>query len=84
MTITDVLRTNYAHQPWTITEDDYSTLDWQGDEPKPTKSELEEQIPHVAAAAAQVIADRAAAVASARAKLAKLGLTDDEIDAFLA
>ena len=37
-----------------------------------------------AAIEAQVIADRAAAVASARAKLANLGLTDDEIDAFLA
>jgi hypothetical protein len=37
-----------------------------------------------AAAAAQVIADRATALASARAKLAKLGLTDDEIAAFLA
>lgn len=37
-----------------------------------------------AAADAQAIADRAAAVASARAKLAKLGLTDDEINAFLA
>lgn len=33
---------------------------------------------------AQAIADRAAAVASARVKLTKLGLTDDEIDAFLA
>ena len=37
-----------------------------------------------AARQAAAIADRAAAVASARAKLAKLGLTDDEIDAFLA
>lgn len=37
-----------------------------------------------AATAAQVIADRAAAVASARAKLAALGLTEDEIAAFLA
>ena len=37
-----------------------------------------------AAIKAQAIADRAAAVASARAKLAKLGLTDDEIAALLA
>ena len=37
-----------------------------------------------AAARAQAIADRAAAVASARAKLAALGLTEDEIAAFLA
>ena len=37
-----------------------------------------------AARQAAAIADRAAAVASARAKLANLGLTDDEINAFLA
>ena len=37
-----------------------------------------------AARQAAAIADRAAAVVSARAKLANLGLTDDEINAFLA
>ena len=42
-----VLSTNYADKEWTITENDYDTLDWLSDTPKPTQAELDAQWPQV-------------------------------------
>jgi hypothetical protein len=38
-----VLATNYLGSEWSIEDNDYSTLVWLSDTPKPTEEELEEQ-----------------------------------------
>ena len=32
---------------WSMTDNDYGTLDWQSDDPKPSKKELDAAWPHV-------------------------------------
>lgn len=36
-----ILATNYANDKWAISEDDYNTLEWFSDTPKPTQAELD-------------------------------------------
>jgi hypothetical protein len=42
-----VLTTNYAGKEWWISGNDYDTLDWLSDSPKPTQAELDAQWPQV-------------------------------------
>ena len=42
-----VLSANYAGTEWSITGNDYDTLDWYSDTPKPTQAELDAQWPAV-------------------------------------
>jgi hypothetical protein len=36
-----ILTVNYPGTQWSITDEDYSTLQWYGDTPKPTQAELD-------------------------------------------
>ena len=39
-TISEILPIKWPGQGWTITEDDYATLEWFGDAPKPTEAAI--------------------------------------------
>jgi len=76
-----VLRANYPDAQWSLTDNDYNTLIWFDDTPKPTQAELDAAWPAVQQAQADAIAAKEAARQSAIDKLAALGLTVDEISA---
>ena len=78
-----VLTRRYAGREWKLDGDDYAGLTMLDDGPKPPKKELEDLWPSVAAEIAAEVDGRAAAKASARAKLAALGLTEAEVVALL-
>ena len=42
-----VLQANYAGTEWSISDNDYDTLQWFSDTPKPTQAELDAQWPQV-------------------------------------
>lgn len=42
-----VLQTNYVGKEWSIAGNDYDTLDWFSNTPKPTQAELDAQWPQV-------------------------------------
>jgi hypothetical protein len=78
-----ILVTNYAGSEWVLTGNDYNTLQWLSDTPKPTQAELDalwESTQATVAAQQQAAID---AKASALAKLAALGLTQDEVKALV-
>lgn len=61
---------------------DYSTIKWDVLEGKaPTQAEIDAAIVQVKADEAQAVIDQAAAKAAAKAKLAALGLTADDLRA---
>ena len=76
-----VLATNYAGAQWSLTGNDYDTLRWYDDTPKPTQAELDAAWPAVQQQQADAVAAKEAARQSAIDKLAALGLTVDEISA---
>ena len=76
-----VLTANYAGAQWSLTDNDYDTLDWLSDSPKPTQAELDAAWPAVQQQQADAIAAKEAARASGVAKLEALGLTVDEVSA---
>ena len=76
-----VLTANYAGAQWSLTDNDYDTLDWLSDSPKPTQAELDVAWPAVQQQQADAIAAKEAARASGVAKLEALGLTVDEVSA---
>jgi hypothetical protein len=78
-----ILITKYAGKQWTLNGDDYEELTWLDSSTKPTKEELDnlwESTKAEVAAKAQAAID---AKASALAKLAALGLTQDEVKALV-
>jgi hypothetical protein len=78
-----ILTTNYAGSSWTLNGDSYEGLTWLSDTPKPTQAELDalwESTQATVAAKAQAAKD---VKASALAKLAALGLTQDEVKALV-
>ena len=78
-----ILSTNYVGKQWTLNGDSYSGLTWLSDTPKPTQAELDALWESTQAA---VAAKEQAAIdtkASALAKLAALGLTQDEVKALV-
>lgn len=73
-----VLVTNYPGTLWTLNGDEYDGLTWLSDTPKPTKDELDalwQDTLDMIAAEKQAVEDKKA---SALAKLAAIGLTEDE------
>ena len=76
-----VLSANYPGAQWSITGNDYDTLVWYDDTPKPSQAELDDAWPAVQQAQADAVAAKEAARQSAINKLAALGLTVDEISA---
>jgi hypothetical protein len=78
---TAVLSANYAGAEWSLNANDYDTLDWLSDSPKPTQAELDAAWPAVQQARQDAVAAKEAARQSAIDKLAALGLTVDEISA---
>jgi hypothetical protein len=67
---------------FSFVNDDYSTIKWdvlEGD--APTQAEIDAAIEQVKADEAQVVIDKAAAKATAQAKLAALGLTVEDLQA---
>ena len=78
-----ILSTNYASSQWSLNGDSYDGLTWLSDTPKPTQAELDalwESTQAQAEADAQAVIDTKA---SALAKLAALGLTQDEVKALV-
>jgi len=78
-----ILVTNYAGKQWTLNGDSYNGLDWLDSSTKPTKAELDAlwESTQVAVAAKEQAAKDTKA--SALAKLAALGLTQDEVKALV-
>ncbi len=74
-----VLTANYPGAQWSITGNDYDTLKWYDDTPKPSQAELDAAWPAVQQAKADAVAAEEATRQSAVDKLAALGLTVDEI-----
>jgi len=78
-----VLTVNYVGKEWSLAGNSYEGLNWLSDTPKPTQSELDalwESTQSTVAAKAQAIIDTKA---SALAKLAALGLSEDEVKALV-
>jgi hypothetical protein len=80
---TQILITNYPGSEWTLNGDYYDGLTWYSDTPKPTQAELDALWESTKA---KYEADKQATIdvkASALAKLAALGLTQDEVKALI-
>jgi len=78
-----ILSVNYPTSLWSLNGDSYDGLTWLSDTPKPTQAELDalwESTKTTVAAQAQAAIDTKA---SALAKLAALGLTQDEVKALV-
>ena len=76
-----VLLATHPGAQWSLSDNDYSTLEWYDDTPKPTQAELDAAWPAVQQAQADAVAAKEAARASGVAKLEALGLTVDEVSA---
>ena len=76
-----VLSANYPDAQWTLSGNDYATLIWHDNTPKPTQAELDAAWPAVQQARQDAVAAKETARQSAISKLAALGLTVDEISA---
>jgi hypothetical protein len=80
---TQILSTNYPTAQWTLNGNSYDGLTWLSDTPKPTQAELDalwESTKNTLDAREQAAKDTKV---SALAKLAALGLTQDEIKALV-
>jgi hypothetical protein len=78
-----ILITNYVGSEWAITDNSYDTLNWLSNTPKPTQAELDalwQSTQATIAAKEQAAKD---VKASALAKLAALGLTQDEVKSLI-
>ena len=75
------IRYSEPEAKFTIYDNDYSTLEWYDDTPKPSQAELDDAWPAVQQARQDAVAAEAAAKQSAIDKLAALGLSVDEIRA---
>ncbi len=72
-----VLRNKYPTDDWSI-GDEYDSLIWSNNKPKPSQKELDDAEPILVAQLAKSVADKATAK---QAVLDKLGLTADEVTA---
>ena len=75
----EVLKADYPAAQWSLRGNDYDTLIWHDDTPKPSKADLDAAWPAVQQAQADAVAADQAARQSAIDKLAALGLSVDEI-----
>ena len=82
MTIIEALQSLRPGAQFTINDEDISTIVWYTEGVKtPTKKEIADEIKRIEAAEAKAIEDKAAAKASAIAKLEALGLNLEEAQA---
>ena len=75
----DILVNKYPEAEWRIEENDYETLEWFSDEPKPSQKTLDS----FAAEVHTLMNNQVDARSSAITKLKALGLTDTEIAALV-
>ena len=78
-----ILTMKYKDSEWALNGDDYSGLTWISDSAKPSKKTLDDLW---ASVQSEIAAEKSAKVdlkASAIAKLAALGLTEDEAKAII-
>jgi hypothetical protein len=78
-----ILTRKYEGSEWTLDGDDYSGLTWISDSPKPTKATLDNLWETVQAEIEAEKESKIATKESAIAKLAALGLTEDEAKAII-
>lgn len=78
-----ILTKNYAGFQWTLNGDSYDGLTWLSDTPKPTQAELDALWESTQSVVASEKAQNIAIKESALAKLAALGLTQDEVKALI-
>jgi hypothetical protein len=78
-----VLSRRHQGREWVLNGDDYAGLEMLDGGSKPTQKELDDAWADVQAEIAAEAAAKVATRASALAKLADLGLTDDEISALV-
>ena len=78
-----ILTTNYANKQWILAGTDYDGLDWHDESPKPTQTELDALWDSTQATVAAKKQSAIVTKESALAKLAALGLTQDEVKALL-
>ena len=78
-----ILTRKYQGQEWTLEGDDYSGLNWISETPKPSKKTLDDLWETVQAELAAEKQTKLDTKASALAKLAALGLTEDEAKAII-
>ena len=78
-----VLSCRHADKQWSINGNDYESLVMLDDNDKPSKKSLDDAWPAVKAEIEAEINAKHAAAASARTKLAALGLTETEVAALL-
>ena len=78
-----ILSTNYVGKQWSLNGDSYDGLTWLDESPKPTQAELDALWESTQAQVAEKKAQAIAVKESALAKLAALGLTQDEVKALV-
>ena len=78
-----ILTTHYVGKQWALTGDEYDGLNWLDSSPKPTQAELDALWESTQATVAAQKAQSLAVKESALAKLAALGLTQDEVKALV-
>ena len=78
-----ILSVKYKGLEWTLDGDDYAGLNWISDTPKPSKKTLDDLWETVQAELAAEKQTKLDTKASALAKLATLGLTEDEAKAII-
>lgn len=77
----DVLTEMYPGSEWSMSNEDYSTLEWLSDSKKPTKKELDDKMDATAKALTNKELAKQTAKKAAETKLAALGLTTDDLKA---
>ena len=78
-----ILSINYPNTIWSLDGNSYAGLVWMDASPKPTQAELDALWESTQATLADKKAQAEATKASALAKLAALGLTQDEVKALI-
>jgi hypothetical protein len=78
-----ILTRRYPGATWSLEAEDYETLNWQDELPKPTQQELDAEWESVKAEVEAEAKAKEDVRTSALAKLAKLGLTEDEVKAVI-
>jgi len=78
-----ILTINYVGKQWSLNGNSYEGLTWLDESPKPTQEELDALWESTQATVAAKEQAKVDAKASALAKLAALGLTQDEIKALV-
>ena len=79
--LSDAIRLFNPLAQYSVSNDDYSTLEWLCDFPKPTEAELKALMPAAQKALEDELKDFENARLAAQAKLAALGLTADDLKA---